>query len=151
MFEMQLVIFKLGQEEYGVEIMQVQEIGEYRQPIKVPNSPAFIEGIINLRGDVIPVISMHTRFNIPKKEVDELTRLIVINVGERKVGFIVDDASEVLTLSADNIEEPPTMIAGSDRKYIAGVGKIGDRILIILDLNKLFTDEEQEQLASIEE
>ncbi len=150
MAEIQLVIFKLGHEEYGVNIMQVQEIGEYKQPIKVPNAPAFIEGIINLRGDVIPIISLHKRFNIPKSELSDLTRLIVINVEDRKVGFVVDDASEVLTINSSNVEDAPAMIAGADRKYISGVGKVGERILIVLDLNKLFNEDEHSQIQTLE-
>ncbi len=150
MAEMQLVVFKLDREEYGVDIMQVQEIGEYKQPVKVPNAPAFIEGIINLRGEVIPIISIHSRFNLPKNEITELTRLIVITIAGRWIGFVVDDASEVITMNLNDIEDPPVMIAGADRKYIAGVGKLGERILIILDLNKLFNDEEHEQIGTIE-
>lgn len=146
MAEQQLVVFKLDKEEYGVNIMQVQEISPYQKPTKVPNSPDFVDGIVNLRGDVIPVVSLKKKFRIADTEVTELTRLIVINNGSRRTGFIVDDASEVITISDKDVEEAPPMVVGADRKYIQGVGKIDKRILIILDLHKLLTEEEESQL-----
>ncbi|OGO78716.1 MAG: chemotaxis protein CheW [Clostridiales bacterium GWB2_37_7] len=150
MAELQLVVFKLDKEEYGVDIMQVQEISPYQKLTKVPNSPAFVDGIANLRGDVIPVVSLKQKFNLAENQVTELTRLIVINNGNRRTGFVVDDASEVITISDKDIEEAPPMIVGADRKYIQGVGKIDKRILIILDLHKLLTEEEENQLIEIQ-
>jgi len=149
MAELQLVVFKLDKEEYGVD-MQVQEISPYQKLTKVPNSPAFVDGIANLRGDVIPVVSLKQKFNLAENQVTELTRLIVINNGNRRTGFVVDDASEVITISDKDIEEAPPMIVGADRKYIQGVGKIDKRILIILDLHKLLTEEEENQLIEIQ-
>lgn len=149
MAEHQLVVFKLNQEEYGVEIMQVQEISPYQKPTKVPNAPTFVDGIINLRGEVIPIVNLKCRFKIAETEISEQTRLIVINNGSKRIGFIVDDASEVVTMEEENIEDVPPMIAGEDRRYIKGIGKIGNRILIILDLHKLFTGEEECQLENM--
>jgi len=149
MAELQLVVFKLDKEEYGVDIMQVQEISPYQKLTKVPNSPAFVDGIVNLRGDVIPVVSLKKKFHLAETEITDLTRLIVINNGERRTGFIVDDASEVITISDQDVEEAPPMIVGTDKKYIQGVGKIDKRILIILNLHKLLTEEEQNQLSGI--
>lgn len=150
MAELQLVVFKLDKEEYGVDIMQVQEISPFQKLTKVPNSPAFVDGIVNLRGDVIPVVSLKKKFNLAETEVTELTRLIVINNGSRRTGFVVDDASEVITITDKDIEEAPPMVVGADRKYIQGVGKVGQRILIILDLHKLLTEEEEIQLNNIQ-
>lgn len=150
MAELQLVVFKLDKEEYGVDIMQVQEISPYQNLTKVPNSPAFVDGIVNLRGDVIPVVSLKKKFNLMESPVTELTRLIVINNGNRRTGFVVDDASEVITISDKDVEEAPPMIVGADRKYIQGVGKLDKRILIILDLHKLLTEEEENQLINIQ-
>ncbi|MDF2522165.1 MAG: chemotaxis protein CheW, partial [Clostridia bacterium] len=130
-------------------IMQVQEISPYQKPTKVPNTPAFVDGIMNLRGEVIPIVSLKKRFNLPETEITEQTRLIVVNNGSRRTGFVVDDASEVLTMNEEDIEDAPPMIAGADRRYIKGVGKLDNRILIILDLHKLFTDEEEQQLENI--
>lgn len=149
MSELQLVVFKLDKEEYGVDIMQVQEISPYQKLTKVPNSPAFVDGIVNLRGDVIPIVSLKKKFNLADTEITELTRLIVINNGNRRTGFVVDDASEVITVSDKDVEEAPPMVVGADRKYIQGVGKIGNRILIILDLHKLLTEEEENQLKDM--
>ena len=149
MSEIQLVVFKLDREEYGVNIMQVQEIGEYQQPVKVPNAPEFVEGIINLRGDVIPVVNLKKRFRLQENEITENTRLIVTNVGTRSIGFVVDDASEVLTLDEVNIQETPEIIGGQERRYISGIGKQDERLLIILDLNALLTDQEKLEIESI--
>lgn len=149
MSELQFVVFKLGREEYGVNIMQVQEIGPYQEPVKVPNTPDFVEGVMNLRGSVIPVLSLKKRFNIPGQELTENTRSIVINFGSKQIAFIVDDASEVLTLDTAEIQETPEIIAGVDRKYITGIGKKGDRLLIILDLSFLLDEREKMQIANM--
>ena len=156
MAELQFVVFKLGKEEYGVNIMQVQEIGHYAEPVKVPNTPEFVEGIMNLRDNVIPVISLRKRFNIPEENINkseqdsnENRRTIIINLGDRQIAFIVDDASEVLTLDEASIQETPDIIAGVDRKYISGIGKKGNRLIIMLDLNFLFDEQEQAQLEAI--
>lgn len=156
MAEFQFVIFKLGKEEYGVNIMQVQEIGPYSEPVKVPNTPEFIEGVMNLRNNVIPVISLKKRLKVSEENLNksgqdltEDARTIVVNFGDRQVAFIVDDASEVITLDEADIQETPEIIAGIDRKYITGIGKKGDRLLIMLDLSFLLNDQEQVQLAAI--
>jgi len=149
MAELQFVVFKLGREEYGVNIMQVQEIGPYQEPVKVPNTPDFVEGVMNLRGSVIPVLSLKKRFNIAGQELTENTRSIVINFGDKQIAFIVDDASEVLTLDAADIQETPEIIAGVERKYITGIGKKGDRLLIILDLSFLLDEREKVQIANM--
>lgn len=149
MAEMQFVVFKLGKEEYGVNIMQVQEIGPYQEPVKVPNTPDFVEGVMNLRGSVIPVLSLKKRFNIKGQELTENTRTIVINFEDKQIAFIVDDASEVLTLDTADIQDTPEIIAGVDRRYITGIGKRGERLLIILDLSFLLDEQEQAQLANM--
>ena len=149
MSEMQLVIFSLGKEEYGVDIMQVKEIVTYKEPVKVPNTPQFVEGIINLRGEIIPIVNLKKRFNIPGEDIGDQTRVIVMSIDSKKVGFIVDDASEVITINNENIEPAPEIVAGIDRRYITGIGKVEERILIMLDLDKLFSEKEQEALEAI--
>ena len=149
MAELQFVVFKLGKEEYGVNIMEVQEIGPYSEPVRVPNTPEFIEGVINLRDNVIPVISLKKRFKIPDQGLTEDTRTIVVNLEDKQIAFVVDDASEVMTLDEADIQETPELITGIDRKYITGIGKAGDRLLIMLDLRFLFNEQEQVQLAAI--
>ncbi len=147
MAEVQLVIFDLGDEEYGVDIMQVKEIVNYKEPIKVPNTPSFIEGIINLRSEIIPIINLKKRFNITGETIGEQTRIIVMNIDSKKVGFIVDNASEVISIATENIEPAPDIVVGVDRKYIIGIAKSDERIIIILELDKLFNEKEYEALA----
>ncbi|NLM44583.1 MAG: chemotaxis protein CheW [Clostridiales bacterium] len=149
MAELQFVVFKLGKEEYGVNIMQVKEIVTYKEPTRVPNTPDFIEGIINLRGQIIPIVSLKKRFKISGESINDETRIIVMNVDSKQVGFIVDAASEVKTISEDDIENAPDIVAGIERKYITGIGKMGEKILILLDLDKLFSKEEKESLEAV--
>ncbi len=150
MAEVQLVVFNLCNEEYGVDIMQVKEIVNYMVPVKVPNAPEFIEGIINLRSEIIPIINLKKRFNIEGQEIEENKRIIVMNINGKKVGFVVDDASEVISIENESIEPAPDIVIGVDRKYITGIGKSGERILIILELDKLFSEEEHEELVTME-
>lgn len=149
MAETQLVIFRLGREEYGIQVTDVQSIITYQEAVKVPNTPAFVEGIINLRGDIVPIIDLKKRFNLPEKEVDSHTRIVVIKVDEKQVGFIVDEASQVLRVASESIEPAPELVVGIDKQYIVGVGKLENRLIIILDLNKVFTNKESQELARI--
>ena len=150
MADTQFVIFKLNDEEYGVNIKQVQEIGSYQKATFVPNSPEFIQGIINLRNVVIPVINLKARFRISNNDVvDEDTRMIVMNISEGQFGFVVDDASEVISIDENEIEEIPEMLRGTGRRYISGIGKVGDRLLVLLDMEQLLNEEEQRQIESI--
>jgi purine-binding chemotaxis protein CheW len=150
MAEKQYVIFKLGKEEYGIDIMNVKEIGPYQESVKVPNTPAFVEGIINYRGNVIPIINLKKRFNLEDKGVTDNTRIIIINLNEKQVGFIVDEASETLRLDDDAIDPAPDMITGVERKYITGVGKQGDRLIILIDLEKVLSDSEKEEIEKMD-
>lgn len=150
MADVQLVIFNLGNEEYAVDIMQVKEIVNYIEPVKVPNTPEFIEGIINLRSEIIPIINLKKRFNIADNDLREQNRIMVMNIESKKAGFIVDDASEVISIDEESIEPAPDIVVDIDRKYITGIGKAQDRILIILELDKLFSEKEYEALETIE-
>lgn len=133
---LQLVSFRLGEEEYAIDILKVQEINRIVEITSVPNSPAYVEGVINLRGRVIPVIDLRKRFGLHAKEADAQTRIMVVDVGTT-VGLIVDSVSEVLRLSADTIEPPPPMTGGDGSEFIRGVGKLQDRLLILLDIDRL--------------
>lgn len=151
MSENQYVVFKLGKEEFGIDIMNVQEIIPYEESIHVPDTPDFIEGIINYRGNVIPIINLKKRFKLETKENTEDTRIIVINLDEKEVGFIVDEASQTLRLDQDEIDSAPEIITGIDKRYIIGVGKIDEsRLLILLDLEKILTQDEIEEIESLE-
>jgi len=148
--EKQYVVFKLGKEEYGIDIMNVTEIIQYQESVKVPNSPKFIEGIINYRGKVIPIICLKKKFGIEDSLRDGNTRIIVINLNEKQIGFIVDEASQTVRIDDANIDPTPDIIVGIERRYITGVGKIDDRLIILIDLEKVLTDEEKEKVEALE-
>lgn len=149
---LQLVIFQLGGEEFGVEIMQVQEIIRMPDITRIPQSPEFVEGVINLRGKIIVVINLDTRFGLDLKELDENSRIIIVEVGETVVGMIVDSVSEVLRLPTTNVEPAPEIIkAKIHADYLKGVGKLDDRLLILLDLEKVLSEEEMTDISSIGE
>lgn len=141
--EVQLVIFKIGEEEFGVEINQVREIVKLVSITRMPKAPVFIEGVVNLRGQIITVIDLAKRLDLPSTGKTEETRIMVVEVGENTVGMIVDSVSEVLRLSIDDIEDTPSLIDTEvHEKYLRGVGKSEDRLLILLDLNEVFSHEE---------
>jgi len=138
----QLVTFKLGDEEFGMDILRVQEIIRMVEITLVPKMPHYMEGVINLRGKVIPVVNLRARFNKPPGEHSNNTRIVVVNMRDTTVGLLVDSVSEVLRLSEDVIEPPPPIMdGGMDTEYIKAVGRLEDRLLILLDLEKIFTHE----------
>lgn len=136
---LQLVTFSIDEEEFGVNILKVQEIIRIMEITRVPRSPEFVEGVINLRGRVIPIVDLRRRFGLAAIAHDKDTRIIVIELNSLVVGFIVDAVSEVLRIPADTVEPTPPVAAGVDSEYISGVGKLQDRLLILLDLDKLLT------------
>ncbi|HYE83625.1 MAG TPA: chemotaxis protein CheW [Clostridia bacterium] len=139
---MQLVIFGLNGQEYGIDIFMVNEIVPYTKPTKIPNSPSYIEGVLNLRGRVIPVISLKKKFNLEDSGTDDRTRIIVASTGNSVAGYVVDEASEVLTVDKDSIEPVSDIISNISRKYISGVGKLDNgRMYILLNFNELYTEE----------
>lgn len=149
--ELQLVVFKLGQEEYGIPITQVQEINRLTSPTKIPNSPAFVEGVINLRGKIIPIVDLRKRFRLVEVEYSEDSRIVVVELSGNTIGVTVDSVNEVLRLPAANIEPTPTIATGIGSEYLSGVGKINDRLLILLDLNKILSSAEREQLNILDQ
>ncbi len=137
---LQLVSFNIGDEEFGVDILQVQEINRMLEVTRVPNAPEYVDGVINLRGKVIPIIDLRRRFGMPRKEHDKHTRIVVVELNGKVVGFVVDAVREVLRIPR-NVTEPPPSIAGStNEEYITGVGKLEDRLLILLDIGKMVYD-----------
>lgn len=149
--ELQMVVFKLGQEEYGIPITQVQEINRLTSPTKIPNSPAFVEGVINLRGKIIPILDLRKRFGLAQVDYSEESRIVVVEIGGNTVGVTVDSVNEVLRLPSANIEPTPSIVAGIGAEYLNGVGKINDRLLILLDLNKILSQNERAQLNTLEQ
>ncbi len=153
--QMQLVGFKIGKEQFGVDILMVQEIIRSAPITAVPNSPDFIEGVINLRGSIIPVIDLRKRLNLLKKrgeqESSPVTWIIIINVDERVTGFIVDSVTKVLKIQTSTIEPPPDIVvAGLKSQYIRGVCEIGAGLLILLDFSKILEIKEIKKLKEIE-
>jgi purine-binding chemotaxis protein CheW len=146
---LQLVTFSIGEEEFGVDILSVQEIIRMMDITKVPRAPDFVEGVINLRGKVIPIIDLRRRFGLSTRDHDKHTRIIVIEINNMIVGFVVDSVSEVLRIPASTVEPPPPVVSGLESEYISGVGKLEDRLLILLDLNKLLSGEERDMLGSL--
>jgi purine-binding chemotaxis protein CheW len=145
-----VVSFHLGSEEYGVDIAQVQEIIRMVEITHVPRAPHFMEGVINLRGQLIPIIDLRTRFAMPRAETTKSTRIVVTEIGSKRVGIVVDSVSEVLNIPLEQVEDAPDMIAGVGTEYIQGVGKVGDRLIILLDLTMVITGDEKAQLESAE-
>jgi purine-binding chemotaxis protein CheW len=146
----QVVSFKLGSEEYGVDIAQVQEINRMVAITHVPRAPQFMEGVINLRGQLIPIIDLRARFGMPRAEHTKNTRIVVTEIGAKRVGMVVDSVSEVLRLETQHIEDAPEMITGVDTEYIRGVGKIEDRLIILLDLARIISGAEKRELDATE-
>ena len=139
--EEQLVVFHLGPEAYGVQIAAVREIITLQPVTRVPHTPDYVEGVINLRGRVIPVIDLRRRLGLAAGERDRMTRIVVVEGDGGVIGMVVDAVSEVLTVSGEQVE-PPAPYAGVDVEYVRGIAKVGDRLVILLDLDRVLTPEE---------
>jgi purine-binding chemotaxis protein CheW len=135
--QIQLVVFKLDKEEYGVSILQVQEIKRMTDITRVPHTPDYIKGVINLRGSVLPVIDLKTRLNLPLSEYGDDTRIIIVKVEELCVGIIVDAVSEVMTIESNHIEPAQSVVGGVSTAYLSGVGKLDDRLIILINVEAL--------------
>lgn len=143
---LQLVSFNIGQEEFGLDIQSIQEINRMVDITRVPNAPEFVSGVINLRGKVIPIIDLRKRFGFSPKENDRNTRIIVVELVGMVVGFVVDSVSEVLRIPKSITEPPPAIVAGIGSEYITAVAKLENRLLILLDLERILKDKEKQQL-----
>lgn len=139
---LQLVSFRLGQEEYGVEITKVQEIILMGEITKVPQTPEYIKGLINLRSSVIPIVDLRLRFGLPPQDTTDETRIMVVNVRGKTIGIIVDAVSEVLRINKDQIAPPPPTVAGLGREYLTGLVKLDKRLLILLDIERILDEQD---------
>ena len=135
----EFLTLRLGKEEYGVEILKVQEIRGYEAVTHIANAPAYIKGVINLRGIIVPIVDMRIKFNLGTPEYTPLTVVIILNVAGRVVGMVVDSVSDVLTLKADEVRPAPEFGASLDTQYIIGLGTLDQRMLILMDIEKLMT------------
>jgi purine-binding chemotaxis protein CheW len=147
----QIVGFRLANEEYGVDIMVVQEIILVGKITRMPEVPDFICGLINLRGHVIPIVDLRKRFGLASCENDERTRIIVINVAERTIGIVVDAVNEVLRINTDQIEQPPSSVAGIEHEYIRGLVKLEAKLLILLNIENILSQEDQAAIVGAAE
>jgi purine-binding chemotaxis protein CheW len=147
--ERQLVVFHLGAELYGVDISRVHEIIRLQTVTRVPRTAAFVEGVINLRGKVIPVVDLRRRFGLPSEEHTRASRIVVVEIGDQVVGVVVDGVSEVLRVSGSTIEPPSPVVAGVDSEYIHGIAKLSERLVILLDMNRVLAREERRALESV--
>ena len=148
--ELQLVVFSIGREEFGVEIMNVQEIIRMTNITRIPQAPDYIRGIINLRGRIIVVINLNVVLGMESKEQDENTRIIVASIGDTVMGFVVDSVSEVIRLPEKSVESAPAVIADKmGTEYVLGVGKLDNRLLILLNLDKILGAKELHSVKSI--
>jgi purine-binding chemotaxis protein CheW len=129
--------FTLGPEEYAIDILKVQEIRGYEQPTTIANAPAFIKGVINLRGTIVPIVDMRIKFNVGEAAYTPFTVVIILNIGSRVVGMVVDGVSDVIALRPDQIRPAPEFAATVDTKYIQGLGTLDERMLIVVDIARL--------------
>jgi purine-binding chemotaxis protein CheW len=131
--------FTLGSEEYGVDILKVQEIRGYEQPTAIANAPAFIKGVVNLRGTIVPIVDMRIKFGFACVEYNQFTVVIILNVAGRIVGVVVDGVSDVLQLGAEQVRAAPEFSGAFDTQYITGLGTVDERMLILIDIEKLMS------------
>ncbi|MCU6707124.1 chemotaxis protein CheW [Paenibacillus sp. J5C_2022] len=149
--ELKVIVFGLGNEEYGIEVDKVRTIERMCPITRVPKTPSFIKGVINLRGVVVPVIDLRGRFNLAETELTDNSRIIVVAVAEMEVGFIVDSANDVTDIDADEIDSPPEIVGGIKAKYLRGIAKLDeDRLLIMLNLSEVLNKDEIIQLEGLE-
>ncbi len=146
---LQLVSFMIGSEEFGIDILYVQEINRMLQITKVPNAPYFVDGVINLRGRVIPVIDLRTKLGIERREHDKNTRIVVVEVDCKTAGFIVDAVKEVLRIPSGITEPPPEIVTGMNSEFIVAVAKLEDRLITLIDLEKVLSKSEKEKLKQV--
>jgi purine-binding chemotaxis protein CheW len=130
----EFLTFRLGAEEYGIDILRVQEIRSYEPPTRIANAPAFIKGVVNLRGVIVPIVDLRVKLGCDTVEYNEFTVVIVLNVAGRVVGAVVDSVSDVLELSQDCVKPAPELASSVDTSFITGIGNVGERMLILMDI-----------------
>ncbi|NLK29282.1 MAG: purine-binding chemotaxis protein CheW [Clostridiales bacterium] len=145
------LIFSLGNESYGIEIQYVTEIIGMQTIIEVPEVPDYVKGIINLRGKIIPVMDVRLRFKKEAREYNDRTCVIIVDIQDLSIGLIVDSVSEVLTIPEEDIVDPPQLNKGNNNRYIKSIGKVGNDVKLLLDCEKLLTEDELEELNTLNE
>lgn len=148
--EQQLVVFDLSSEAYGVDIGAVREIIRLQDITKVPRTPEFVEGVINLRGKVIPVVDLRKRFGLPVEEESKENRIVVVDIGAQDIGVVVDAVTEVLRIATESVEPPASVITTADSEYLLGIAKLDSRLIILLDLERVLTETEHSSLLEMD-
>jgi purine-binding chemotaxis protein CheW len=133
----EFLAFKLGAEEYGIDILRVQEIRSYEEPTRIANAPAFIKGVVNLRGVIVPIVDMRLKFKLDEVKYDSFTVVIVLNIGSRVVGMVVDAVSDVITLTAEQLHPVPEFSSAIQSDHLLAIGAVQERMLILVDIEKL--------------
>jgi purine-binding chemotaxis protein CheW len=147
--EIQIACFRLGDDVYAADIMRIKEIIRPQKLTSLPKSPAFVEGVLNLRGTVIPVIDLRKRFDFPVADQNKDTRLLIVTVGRQLLGLKVDEVTEVITLHVKNIKPPPQVVNGVSAEYLVGVCLAKDSLIMLLNLDKILTDSESSELRTM--
>jgi purine-binding chemotaxis protein CheW len=140
--------FKIGAEEYGIDILKVQEIRSYEEPTRIANAPPFIKGVVNLRGVIVPIIDMRLKFNLAQVSYDRFTVVILLNIKKQVVGMVVDSVSDVLTLMPEQLQPVPEIDSVVDSDHLLAIGTVQDRMLILIDIEKLMTSAEMGLVSS---
>jgi purine-binding chemotaxis protein CheW len=146
----QFISFSVGQEEYGLELLRVKEVIRIREITRLPKAPIFVKGVINLRGDVIPIIDLRDKFGLPARENTAMTRVVVVEIEGRLMGMVVDSASQVVRIHAGQIDPPPPALGGFSQEFITGVGKMEDKLLILLNIDAVLTVGEKRALSTLD-
>jgi purine-binding chemotaxis protein CheW len=147
----QIISFVVGKENFGVHIQDVKEVIRIREITSLPKAPDFVKGVINLRGDVIPVIDLREKFAMSLEDYTDMTRVIVVEVDDKSIGMVVDSVSHVLRIGRDQIEPAPPLVGGLAGEYIRGVGKLDENLIILLNIERILTTEEKIELDKIQE
>ena len=145
----QLIKFMVADLTFGIEITQIHQILKPQQIFKVPNTAPFIEGLLNLRGRVLTVFNLRKRFGLPEKENDDNTKIIIVTLNDYLLGFIVDSVTEIVRIPDEDIEMTPPSLHGFDKKFLSGIGKVDDKVILLLDLAKVLTSEEEKEMANL--
>jgi purine-binding chemotaxis protein CheW len=143
----EFLAFKLGDEEYGMDILRVQEIRSYEEPTRMANMPPFIKGVVNLRGVIVPIIDMRIKFNLAQVNYDTFTVVIVLNIGKQVVGMVVDGVSDVISLTAEQLRPVPEFSSAISNDHVLAIGSVGARMLILIDIEKLMSSAEMGLVA----
>lgn len=149
--DQQFLTFNLADEYYGVDILKVQEIKGYTNVTKIPNTPAYLKGVLNLRGTIVPIVDLRMKFGMGMTEPTSFTVVVVVNVRNRVMGFLVDAVSDVLDLNAKDIQPPPQLGNTVDISFVAGIGNSNDHLVTLLDIDRVLTDDEVKAVADIHE